>query len=363
MSERKAQVLIVGVGGVGAMAAYALEIGGKAEVTAVLRSNYNAVAERGFKIDSIEHGHDIKGFRPSYTRKTIPDVAQEQLQKPFDFILVTTKNIPDVPPTVADLIAPAVTPGKTVIVLSQNGLNIEKPLLARFPSNSILSSISLIAATETAHGEILHDDKDAQYISPFAASPGEAPSEASVAAAHRYIEIYNACGKLNIMYEPDAQLARWRKLVYNASFNSVAAVLRMDTARMRASRHVIDDLVKPIMKEIVAAAGAAGYSFPEDLPEKVIRVDPTDTAFKPSMCQDVEKGNFMEIENIVGEPLREGEARGVSMPTLRTMYGLLKGLQLQVKEARGCGSPSSRRTTLTNSDEDSPNDCYSSHQQ
>ncbi|KAK7941567.1 uncharacterized protein PG986_013954 [Apiospora aurea] len=322
MAEGKARVLIVGVGGVGAMAAYALEIGGKAEVTAVLRSNYDAVAEKGFKIDSIEHGHDIKGWRPSHIRKTIPDVAQENL-KPFDFVLVTTKNIPDVPPTVAELIAPAVTPGETVVVLSQNGLNIERPLIARFPANPILSSISLIAATETAHGEILHDDVDAQYISPFAPSPGEgSPSEAAVAAAHKYIDVYNACAKLDIRYEPDAQLARWRKLVYNASFNSVAAVLRMDTARMRASRHVVDDLVRPIMREI-----------------KVIRVDPTDTAFKPSMCQDVEKGNFMEVENIVGEPLREGEARGVPMPTLRTMYGLLKGLQLQVREARGMWEP------------------------
>ncbi|KAK8097436.1 hypothetical protein PG984_016575 [Apiospora sp. TS-2023a] len=314
MAESKARVLIVGVGGVGAMAAYALEIGEKAEVTAVLRSNYDAVAEKGFKIDSIEHGHDIKGWRPTHIRKTIPDVAQEKL-KPFDYVLVTTKNIADVPPTVADLIAPAVTPQETAIVLSQNGLNIEKPLIARFPRNPILSSISLIAATETAHGEILHDDVDAQYISPFS-SPG-VPSGTGEAAARRYISIYNACGKLDIRYEPDAQLARWRKLIYNASFNSVAAVLRMDTARMRASRHVIDDLIKPIMKEIVAAAGAAGYA----------------------MCQDVEKGNFMEVENIVGEPLREGEARGVAMPTLRTMYGLLKGLQLHVREARGLWEP------------------------
>ncbi|KAK8043870.1 hypothetical protein PG994_012708 [Apiospora phragmitis] len=347
MAERKARVLVVGVGGVGAMAAYALEIGGKAEVTAVLRSNYDAVAEKGFTIDSIEHGHDIKGWRPSHIRKTIPDVVQENLE-PFDFILVTTKNIPDIPPTVADLIAPAVTPQQTAIVLSQNGLNIERPLLARFAGNPVLSSISLIAATETAPGQIRHDDEDVQYISPFFPPPPDRPSPVSdeasraEAAARRYVDVYGAGGELglDIRYEPDAQLARWRKLVYNASFNSVAAVLRMDTARMRASRHVIDDLVKPIMREIIAAASAVGgYEFPADLPDRVVRVDPTDTAFKPSMCQDVEKGNFMEVENIIGEPLREGEARGVAMPTLRTMYGLLKGLQLQVKETRGLWEP------------------------
>ncbi|KAK7923638.1 hypothetical protein PG985_007709 [Apiospora marii] len=312
MAEGKAQVLIVGVGGVGAMAAYALEIGGKAEVTAVLRSNYDAVAEKGFKIDSIEHGHDIKGWRPTHIRKTIPDVAQEKL-KPFDYILVTTKNIPDVPPTVADLIAPAVTPQETVIVLSQNGLSIEKPLLARFPGNPVLSSISLIAATETAHGEILHDDVDAQYISPF--SSPDVPSDVAEAAARRYIDIYNACGKLDI---------RGAAHGHGADAGEPARHRRPDPA------HHAGDL---------SGSRRGRLRVPENLPDKVIRVDPTETAFKPSMCQDVEKGNFMEVENIVGEPLREGEARGVAMPTLRTMYGLLKGLQLQVREARGLWEP------------------------
>ncbi|CAJ2509075.1 Uu.00g141010.m01.CDS01 [Anthostomella pinea] len=319
------------------MAAYALESGGKAEVTAVLRSNYDAVEASGIDIDSIEHGHDIKGWRPTAIRKDIPNVSGERLA-PFDFVLVTTKNVPEVPPSVADLIAPAVTPGKTAVVLSQNGLNIEKPVISRFPTNAIISSVSYISTTEKAHGKILHDDADAQSIGPFL-NPGV---KALVAedGARRYIAAYNAAGKLDIVFDADVRKVRWSKLLYNASYNSVASLLRMDTARMRMSRHVIDDLIRPIMKEIIAAAAACGVTdIPADLPEKVIRTDPTDTAFKPSMCQDVEKSNFMEIENIVGEPLREGEARGVDMPTLRTVYGLLKGLQLQIREARGLWEP------------------------
>lgn len=69
MTRPKARVLIVGMGGVGTMAAYALETGGMAEVTAILRSNYDAVQSNGFDIDSIEHGHDIQGWRPT-TSKT-----------------------------------------------------------------------------------------------------------------------------------------------------------------------------------------------------------------------------------------------------------------------------------------------------
>ncbi|KAK9424872.1 putative 2-dehydropantoate 2-reductase [Seiridium unicorne] len=310
MASIKARILIVGTGGVGAMAAYALDIGGKAEVTAVLRSNFAAVQERGFNIDSIEHGHDIKGWRPT------DNVVKENLQ-PFDFVLVTTKNIADIPPSVSDLIKPAVTPSTTAIVLSQNGLNIEKPLILNFPTNPIISSISMISATEIGHGNILHDDRDIQEIGPFQSA--NVPSDVAASAARRYVEVYNGCGKLDIKYEEDVLRSRWRKLVYNASYNTVAATIRMDTGRMRTSRHIIDDLVLPIMLEIMAVAKAVGVELPPEVADHFVRVDPIKNEFKPSMCQDIEKGNFIEFETIVGEPLREAEARNVPVPVLKTI--------------------------------------------
>ncbi|KAL4812278.1 ketopantoate reductase PanE/ApbA C terminal-domain-containing protein [Aspergillus spinulosporus] len=335
-NQQKARVLVVGTGGIGAMCSYALEQGGKAEVTAVLRSNYEAVLKDGFEIDSVQYGR-ISGWRPTHIRNTIPSVTFEELP-PFDYILVTTKNTPDVPPSVPEIITPAVTPGHTTIVLAQNGLNLEGPVISAFPSNPVLSSVVYLGATQYAPGKILHDDPDIQRIGAFANQnfdEGVMENEAK-----RWVAIYNPNDKLETIYDPDVKRARWRKLVYNSSYNPVAAILGLDTPRMRMSRHIIDDLIRPIMHEIMAAAEACGVSgFPEDLPEIVIRGDPIDTEFKPSMAQDAEKGGFMEIENIVGEPLREGMKRGVEMPTLRTVYGLLKGLQLKAKESRGLWVP------------------------
>ncbi|KAL4736983.1 ketopantoate reductase PanE/ApbA C terminal-domain-containing protein [Aspergillus similis] len=323
--QQKARVLVVGTGGIGAMCSYALDQGGKAEVTAVLRSNYDAVQKDGFEIDSVQYGR-ISGWRPASSLA------------PFDYILVTTKNIPDIPPSVPETIASAVIPGHTVIVLAQNGLNLEGPVMSAFPSNPVLSSVVYLGATQYAPGKILHDDPDIQRIGAFANPNFDAGVREDV--AKRWIAVYNPNNKLETIYDPDVKRARWRKLIYNASYNPVAAILKLDTPRIRMSRHIIDDLIRPIMHEIMAAAEACGVSgFPEDLPEIVIRGDPIDTEFKPSMAQDAEKGGFMEIENIVGEPLREGMKRGVDMPTLRTVYGLLKGLQLKVKESRGLWVP------------------------
>jgi ketopantoate reductase len=94
-------------------------------------------------------------------RNTIPNVTTEDLP-PFDFVVVTTKNVADVPPFVTDVIAPAVTPGHTAITLLQNGLNIERPVIAAFPTNPVLSGITVIGAREHPRGTITHTN----YVSP-----------------------------------------------------------------------------------------------------------------------------------------------------------------------------------------------------
>lgn len=93
----------------------------------------------------------------------IPDVDKESLE-PFDFVVVTTKNVKDVPPSVADVIAPAITRGHTAILLLQNGLNIDRPLVKAFPSNPVLSGITVMGAKEHPKGTIEHNNYDISYI-------------------------------------------------------------------------------------------------------------------------------------------------------------------------------------------------------
>jgi ketopantoate reductase len=64
MSRPKSSALLIGCGGVGSIAALNLESSGRLEVSAVLRSNYEAVKRDGFKIKSCDHGI-IDNWRPS----------------------------------------------------------------------------------------------------------------------------------------------------------------------------------------------------------------------------------------------------------------------------------------------------------
>ncbi|CAK7221351.1 hypothetical protein SCUCBS95973_004465 [Sporothrix curviconia] len=331
MATDKKNVLLVGSGAIGTLAAFSLTAGGRADVTAVLRSNYAVVEESGFVVDSFDYGlHE--GWKPSKVLNKVPDVTADGLP-PYDYIVVATKNYPDIPPTVSEIIAPAVTPGHTAIVLIQNGLNIEKPLVAAFPTNAIVSGVSLTGSAERSPGHIVSDEHDVLIVGPFV-NPGVG-AEASLAAARTFVEIYGASGKVTCELNEDVGFVRWRKLVYNACYNPLATILRMDTSQLRLAETPIADLVRPAMWEVWRAAKAAGHDVPKEHIENTINADPIDVWCKPSMLQDAEKGNYIEYINLIEEPVKEAEKLGVPTPILKVILDMCRALQWKAKVAKG----------------------------
>ncbi|KAH9205893.1 2-dehydropantoate 2-reductase [Leptodontidium sp. 2 PMI_412] len=335
----KSRILVVGGGGVGTISALNLEQGGLAVVTLVLRSNFETVAKKGFTIKSVDHGH-WAGWRPlGGVIRAVPSIISTGTQ-PFDYIICCTKSIPDVAPYLADTIRPGVTPGHTVIVLIQNGLNIEQPILAAFPSNICLSGVSFCGAEESPLGEILHNDADRLEVGAFANL--HLPLENQQIAAEAFVTLYQASGKVKVTLEKDVVAARWRKLVFNAVYNPICALTDLDTSRLRlisgaeAGFSMVNGLIRPAMREIQAAAlSSANVRLESSLIEKMIDSDPIESFIMPSMQQDVRKKRYIEVESILGEALREGEAVGVAMPIIKTLYHLCKALQFRTKEGLG----------------------------
>lgn len=307
MTVSKANTLLVGGGGIGTMVAVNLVAGNQAEVTMVLRSNFDTVQKSGFNIKSVDHGH-LHNWKPhaglyptrspsQYTvvqhveltlvlvLPKVPDVAAEGVRQ-YDYVVCATKNTPDISPTVVDILAPAITPGRTVVVLVQNGFGIEKPVIEAFPQTIVLSGVSLMGSHELSHGVIEHDDKDKLILGPFR-NPNVAP-EKEQEAGKDFAARYLAGGKTDLEYVADPGFSRWRKLMYNACLNPVCAILQLDTGRLRLAEAAYP-LLQPAMREIIAAAKACGYEIPADLVDSMVEYDPIDMYFSPSMCVDVSK--------------------------------------------------------------------------
>ncbi|RBR05518.1 uncharacterized protein FIESC28_11354 [Fusarium coffeatum] len=321
----KARILLIGCGGIGCMAALNLEFGGQAQVTAVLRSSYNIVKERGFTINSVDHGQ-VRGFRPTEILSDVPDVSQSGIS--FDYIICATKNTPDVSTPVADLIRPAVTPGHSTIVLLQNGLNIEVPLLEAFPDNIILSGISICGSSEPESGTIEHNLHDELRIGPFR-DVGDAADRARDIVAR-----YNAGGRCTCHYDSDVAFSRWKKLLYNAVYNPVGALANLDTGDIQLCPGLVDEVVRPGMREIQATAAAYGQEITDEMIESTITTEPIETHVPPSMLVDVRKSQYIELENLIGEPLRCAKARNVATPILQNHYSLAKSYQWKLQTKR-----------------------------
>ncbi len=323
MSSPRSKVLIVGLGGVGVLAAYALEYNKKAEVTALIRSDYDRVIEKGYEINSVDYGH-VEGFRPTHVVKTIEDAKK---YGEFDFILVTTKNIPDIH-VVEDAFADAVS-DKTTIVLLQNGFGIEKATFERFPGHIVLSGVSMISSANF-HGVVEHVGTDSLGIGYF--DNGVSSKEEQLAKTKQFSELYEN-DKIDCHIDEDVKFSRWRKLVYNASFNTIGALVDLDVGRIQEAGGT-DTLIKPTMREIFKVAKSDGVTLDESLMDTMIHSDDGNW-YAPSMLVDVRKGNQIELEIILGNVLEVAKQNNVEVPILSVLYNLLHLVQFRLKEQNG----------------------------
>lgn len=322
MTEQK--VLIFGMGGVGAIVALNLQLYANVEITCVVRSGYEHIAENGYQISSLTYGKHEK-FSPKHLVKSVDDARKHG---PFHFLVVSTKNIPEIS-KIENLIASAVSP-ETVIVLIQNGFHIELPLLKRFPENIILSGVSQMGS-ESKNGIVNHyGGVDRLSIGYF--ENDKLLAQRQELAANTFVSLYqnehNEC-----LYVSDVKHNRWKKLVYNSTLNTICTLAGVDIGRLEIFGGA-DTLVVPAMQEIISIAKADGVDLPQSLIEDMLRID-DGKYYKPSMLVDFEKGNYMEIENILGAPLKIANEKNVPVPVLTVLYNLLKVHQKRLAESKG----------------------------
>lgn len=323
------KVLIIGLGGVGTISALALWKNQKCEVTLVVRSDYDRMVKDGVTIKLRTHG-TFEGWRPHHVALLV-EKAREEIGE-FDYILLTTKNIPDSGVKCEDIVRPAVTP-RLVIILLQNGLGIEVPMIEAFPNNIILLGVSLIASA-FKNGVIENPGKDHVLLGDFRAAHNST-LPGTQEAMEEFCSMYqDPDPEVNhIAIDPECETTRWQKLLYNSVFNVITAIVEMDATRCQIVG-VNDTLFRPAMREVIAIAKLEGVTIPEDTIERFIHIG-DGMFYLPLMCVDRRKNQLIEMEVILGNPLKVAKKNGVATPILSTCYQLLKLVQFKTMEARG----------------------------
>lgn len=321
------EVLVIGLGGIGSIYALLLKLGATDDIrlTFVARSNAQAISN-GIEITSAKYGKHTLIPAAVFT-----DSAEAAKAATYDYVFCTTKALPN-SPSVA-LMSPVITPN-TTIVLIQNGLGIEDPIHRAFPDNTLISCIAYIGVWQTAPGFITHSKLEMLHMATY---PDQDSAQISEECKTRDADSINRLLRIMIAGGSDTKIvasapaARWEKLIWNASFNTVCTITGLDTNAVTACP-AAKDLVLSAMYEIVKTANAAGYKLSEALVmQNWERTSQMAVAYKPSMLLDYEAGREMEVDVIVDAPVREAQRLGVDTPTLTYIKKTLDVLNWKVK--------------------------------
>lgn len=385
-------VLVLGLGPVGALYSYVLQKGGQARVTVVARSNYETVKVHGIDFKSSMCGNVI-GWRPYRLSQTLT----EALDRTYEFVIIGTKAVPEVVTTPA-LLAPLIGSPysdhhvQPTYVFMQNGINVEADLYLtlkernRSEEPKIISTALWLGVRMIDGRTVIHTDfgrVELGVYHPLSITMQDTTQQSAVMSD--FAEMLQA-GGARILVTSDIHRLKFVKNVWNVCFNMFPALTRFscdaifippkkeDTASgdpldfkvdttitvppppsTTATAHLpsaSDDIgwyTIPLMLDILLEIHALGAVLfpptetgPNLDPDSALRtLTLTGEAYgngimkhRPSTLVDVELGRPMELEVILGETVRLGRQRGVGMPRVDTMYGLLLVVQNQLLRTR-----------------------------
>ena len=152
------------------------------------------------------------------------------------------------------------------------------------------------------------------------------PFEPSPAAMDKVEALADTCTRAGMPTHAlaDARGAQWRKLIFNAASNPIAALTGRTHGQV--AEPPTRELALAVMAEGRAVSDAQGIVLdrsPEELFDHAARKDVAYT-HRPSMLQDVEAGRETEIDFLNGAIVAFGERYAVDAPLNRALTQLIK---------------------------------------
>jgi 2-dehydropantoate 2-reductase len=301
------RILVVGAGATGGYFGGRLLQAGQ-DVSFLVREKRAALlAQNGLHIRSALGDADIAAP---------PTVTAATLREPFDLVLLGCKAW-DLPQAIED-IAPAVG-GHSAVLPILNGMRQLDLLDARFGAGRVLGGQCVIAATLDADGTVRHLNRS------HSLSFGERDGSDS----ERVRRIAQAMAGAN--FEPYASGTivqdMWDKWVFLASLAGITCLMRAPVGDImvaaggrEATLALLDDC-----RRVAAACGHEPH--PAVLQRAREVLTETGSTLSASMMRDLESGNRVEADHVVGDLLARGAARGVDAPMLRLAYAHLKAYE------------------------------------
>lgn len=299
------RILVYGAGGVGAFFGGLLARAGR-DVHFVARgAPLDAMRSRGLRI--------VSNLLGNIEVPQVSVAASAAESGRADLVLVCVKTHQT--ESILDDLAAAVDDDSVVIAL-QNGVESDDQLAARFGRHRVLPAAVYVGATLDEPGVVNH-----QAPARISIGAREGFDESRLAAIH---EALAATGQV-VQISPNIQRERWRKLMWNASFNTVSAVTLRTPAELLALAETRALIIR-IMGEVADVARSLGIDLQQaDIDDHITWTERA-TSIRTSTMVDRERGRTLEADALIGVIVRQGRAAGVATPAAETMFALMKAI-------------------------------------
>jgi len=271
----------------------------------LLRSDLHHVRAHGLRVDSKDGDFHLPAVEAFGDPAELP---------PADVVVVALKTVHN--HQLPTLLAGSLKPDGVVLVL-ENGLNPEADAAAVVGAERVLGGLCFLCSNKAGPGHIQHVDFGHIDMGTTSTSPAVRDRLESVVAD------FSAAGIPTRAVE-DLRAARWRKLVWNVPYNGLSVVLNATTDRLMADPDTRRLIVR-LMDEVVASARAAeGVEIEAAFVQKMLDYTDAMVPYKTSMMLDHEAGRPMEIEAIIGDPVRAARAAGYEPPAMAMLIEQLR---------------------------------------
>ncbi|THX86090.1 2-dehydropantoate 2-reductase [Aureobasidium pullulans] len=305
---RKTKVLLYRLGAIGGFYAFILSRDSSVELSVVARSNLEVVKK------NVSLFPDI--LESSLMRSVVLS-CPHKIATTYDYIICAHKAIsPGLDPNDFRSVANM----DTTFVILQNGVGNEEPFRNAFPYCSIVSCVIWVGATQDSPGVIRHTASEHTDIGLYPNPRLEAEVEET--RLEGFAAMLRAGGTPYTISD-DIQVKRWEKVVWN------------DTQQWLSSSKESVSVTKRLMREVIGVARRSGVALEYGLVDILMERIQGMPGIESSMQVDAREGRRLEVDVILGTPMRKAREYGMDVPTLATVYALTVAVDMRIKQALG----------------------------
>lgn len=139
-------------------------------------------------------------------------------------------------------------------------------------------------------------------------------------------------GKTVFTVVPNIQVQRWEKVVWNVAWNAITTLTLNDTHAWLSSSTGAEPMTRRLMAEVIKVAQACDVPIDNGLIDVLITRIKDMATITSSMYVDFKTGKPLEVDIILGYPVKKAREFGIDAPTLETLYLLLTAVNNKLLE-------------------------------